>query len=419
MILQLEAHELSESLRALEMAMLQLNITPGYFQSTKEEYQAAINYKIDQLANVFDNYNLNVLEASDCPFIKTAINRGCKDSDDIRNMFDSHRDVPIMFHEKMPLKLYDYSELNDEINHGRNDDELKHKINTIYKRRKKRDKKANPLSHDAGYLKGVEYLRTQNNCWAVTSDSTLKVYAIENNIRDENQLAVGLDVVVGILSVNGDDFSIDSSNFVPLFKNVIRHSLVPEREAFEIADLAFILESDTKINLLESAKVIEIATNVKRKRLSGEEYEIISLYLRREIESEKLELTRDIEEAERRASIAIAEKEKAQKTNEAFVAEYKKSRTKELKFNSRLSLAAKIFLSLVISVVVSTIIFLCLGYINSISKTVQYFISISPSAIFWLLPQIRLKNRWNNNYKAAIKGIDEQIDAEIRQMSKH
>ncbi len=113
-------------------------------------------------------------------------------------------------------------------------------------------------------ISGAQFIRKSEKCWIVTSDSIMKRYAIENCIRDENEIAVGLDVIIGLMAVNSGGVNVDASNFAPLFKNLIKYSLVPENAAFEVKDLAFILRTNIKVNELTHDKVIEVAKEVKR-----------------------------------------------------------------------------------------------------------------------------------------------------------
>jgi hypothetical protein len=280
MILDLEEHELSTSLGSLETILEQLAISPVYLNTTREEYLRAMDWRRTETINVFENFKLNVLQSSDCPFIQTALRRGCQNGDDVKRMFETLMDMPKVFNDSLPIKCYDYAELNEAIEAGKQNADIKNQINETYKKRTKRDKRENPLSHDAGVISGTQFLRQTEKCWIVTSDSIMKRYAIEHCLRDENEIAIGLDVIIGLMAVNSGGTSIDASNFAPLFKNLIKFSLVPESNAFEVRDLAFILRTNIKINELPNEKVIEVAKEVKRLRVSGEDEEHVALYLR-------------------------------------------------------------------------------------------------------------------------------------------
>jgi len=57
MILDLEGHELNDSLRALEKVLQELNIAPVYFTHTRDEYLRAMHWRKNETIKVFNNYN--------------------------------------------------------------------------------------------------------------------------------------------------------------------------------------------------------------------------------------------------------------------------------------------------------------------------------------------------------------------------
>lgn len=116
----------------------------------------------------------------------------------------------------------------------------------------------------------------------------LKRYSVENPIRDEIGIAIGLDALISLLVVNGGGTNLDPSDFAPLFKNIVRLSLYPSQEAFRVEDLSFILGVNLEIQKLPDDKVISLAKSVNQKLCSGVHADEIALFLRREIEAERL-----------------------------------------------------------------------------------------------------------------------------------
>ena len=152
MILDLDGHELSPALKTLEKVLAELNISPCYFGHTREEYVRAMTWRRAETIRVFSNFDMSVLKVSDCPFIRTALNRGCQTEEDLNVMFEQLIDIPQLFHKTLPIQKLEYSELNDAIEAGENDAELKAAINQVYHKRTKRDKRENPITHDAGMI---------------------------------------------------------------------------------------------------------------------------------------------------------------------------------------------------------------------------------------------------------------------------
>lgn len=414
MILDLEEHELSNSLNSLESILIQLNISPVYLHTTREEYLRAMNWRRTETIRVFENFDINVLRSSDCPFIQTALRRGCLDAADVTRMFDILLDMPTHFSDNLPIEICDYDDLSDAIETGKEDVNLKTRINDTYKRRTGRDKRENPIIHDAAIISGAQFIRKNEKCWIITSDSTMKRFAIENCIRDENEIAVGLDVVIGLMAVNSGGVNMDASNFAPLFKNLIKYSLVPESEAFEVKDLAFILRTNIKINELPNERVIEVAKEVKRMRVIGSEEENVALYLRRVIEGDTVGLVKDMEEALSKESIAKTNREKAENQRDAaynLISDEKRGKLRD-KYDGQLrwNRAALI----IIPLFVFGLIFLTFKYgLASTSSGVQYAIGCSVELIFGILPIIPLNKRLVRKHSEYVNEINVIVENEI------
>lgn len=419
MILDLEEHELSKSLESLETILEQLNISPIYFHTTRTEYLRAMEWRRSETVSVFDNYELSVLKSSDCPFIQTALRRLCKDGADVNRMFENLMHLPTLFNDSLPVKSYDYSELSEAIESGRNDQTLKFEINETYKKRTGRDKRENPVIHDAGIIAGAKFLRKTEKCWIITIDSTLKRYAIEHCIRDENEIAVGLDVVIGLMAVNSGGVNIDASNFAPLFKNLIKYSLVPESVAFEVKDLAFILRTDIKVNELPDDKVIEAAKEVKRLRISGEEEENIALYLRRFIEGDTAEMIRDVEEARSQASIDKEKRDEAERERDLAYAEIRDAKRGQLRNQYDTNLRNNRAKMVIIPLAVGAILFFVIRFgLNDSSELVKYLIGLSISLIFGIIPLFPLNRKLVKKHSEYVNDINRVVENEINELKK-
>lgn len=415
MILDLEEHELSESLKSLEKILETLKITPVYFASTRDEYTRAMSWRKKETVNIFNNYTFEVLKASDCPFIRTALKRGCRQEEDIINMFDVLLNMPEKFQESLKIVNYDFKELEDAIEFGRNDEKLKKTLNEIYKRRTSRDKRENPLLHDAGLIRGAEYIRKEENkCWLLTNDSNLKFYAIENCLRDDSEIAIGLDVLIGLLAVNSGGVGVDASSFAPLFKNIVKYALIPETDAFEIRDLAFILSTHTKINELPDERVIEVAKEVKRMRVSGASEETVSLFLRRVIEGDKLTLVKDIREVIEREQLAKSQREQADKEKEVFVQSYRSRRKGELqdKYDSELR-KNRLMILLIPSIIGLILYFTIKKLLPNQSHLNQLLIGFVPEVVCGILPMFPLNKKFVKKHSEYVTKIDDTIDREI------
>lgn len=417
MILDLEEHRLSKSLKSLEFAMVQLGIKPVYLYVTRDEYLRAMGWRRDETIRVFDNYDLNVLRSSDCPFILTALHRGCRNGDDVARMFDKLMDIPQVFNEKLPIDCCNYKELSEAVEFGQQDTELKSQINEIYKKRAHKDKRERPLIHDAGIISGTRLIKKEENCWIVTSDSVLKRYAIEYCIRDENEIAIGLEVVIGLMAVNDGGTNIDASNFAPLFKNLIKYSLIPESTAFEVRDLAFILKTNMRINELAEDKVVEVAKEVKRMRMEGEEDENIALYLRRFVEGDSVQMAKDIAEVQSREELTRKKQGEAEKQRDIAYNEIRSKRRGELRDEYDSQLRWNRVKMLLLPVLIGVIVFLVLHYgIAATSRKSQIIWGILSEIALGLIPLIPINKRLVKKHSEFVEGIDRKIENEISEL---
>ena len=321
MSLNLEGSEQSKALMSIENIIESLNITLHYLYISRAEYGKAIEHKKNEVLRIFENYEIQVLEQTEDAYIQTALTRGCLTSEDINRFFDTLMDIPNVFYEKVPLTVLDEAYFDDIYSKADDDESLHHDIDKIHKERFGRPKRENTRIHDARMIKLIKELRKSGKYWIISRDGTLTRYSMKKNLRDEFPLVIGLDVLINLFAVNP---LIDPESFAPLFANIIKNSLIPERNAFCIEDLAYILDTQLDINKLPADKVVEIAKYVNHKKLEGVPDEEIRLYIRRELNSSKISVSMEAEEARNQALLERTERERIQKRNEQLEEEGRK-----------------------------------------------------------------------------------------------
>ncbi len=418
MILELEEHELAKSLAILEKIFIQLNITPTYFHITRNEYLRAMEWRKSETMRVFENFDYSVLKSSDCPFIKTALKRGCKREKDVERMFNNLMEIPTFFQNKLPIHTTDYQELNNEIEIGIANEDVKSSINEIYKRRTGRDKREKALEHDTGMVSGALFLRKSENCWIISSDSVLKRYAIEHCLRDDNEIAIGLDVILGVFAVNFGGTEREASDFAPLFKNLVKFSLMPERDTFELADLSFILNTNIKVNELSDEKVIEVAKEVKKMRIKGTDEEEIALFLRRYVEGHSGELTEEIEKSKAREFLALSQKENAEKERDAAFNSIRSTRRGELRDQYNKELRKNRLKLIIIPIIIGILLFFIIKNIHIESSSTQWILGVFSEIILSLIPIIPLNKRFVKKHSEYVEGIEQEVENEIREIKR-
>ena len=332
MILGLEKHKLNHSISILENCFNTMGVRLEYLYITQEEYRRAIDAKRNEVYSVFEEYDESVLFQSDCPFIKTALARHCRNGEDVKRMFEDLNSVPEKFSSIMDITIFDNSNIADVVEKAQNDNQIKTGINNVYYKYKNRNKREPALLHDSGLIGAGKYLReTKGNYTILTNDTILKIYASHNLKRDNISLAIGLDVIIGLLTVGGGNVSHNSADFAPLFKNIIRSSLMPSKDIFQVEDLAFMLAAHLEINKLSTEKVVEIAKIVNQKLSVGEDPEKINLYLRREIEGDRLQQRTDIEKLKESKEVIAQQRDSALNENKTIISNLREIENKKIR----------------------------------------------------------------------------------------
>ncbi len=313
MILELEGFDLSYAIKSIEASFQKLNITPKYFHISKQEYLRAIGPKQDATIASLEKYDFEIIKESDCAFVRTAIRRQCVEVDDFKRFFQEISTPPEKFGELLPLICEDYKELNNAIEAGENNDTIKKDINRIYNGRTRRHKRERPKQHDAGLLAGASFIKKTKKCWILTRDGTLREYAFEKAFRDDNPIAIGLDSLIQMLAINSGGVELSSTEFAPLFSRLVKASLMPERDTFEMEDLYFIDKTRIQISELDNDKIIEVAKKVNRLRLKGTSDDDIVLEIQRMFQGSVSDISAEVEGLKAEKDQLSREKERKEK----------------------------------------------------------------------------------------------------------
>jgi hypothetical protein len=438
MYLQLEEDNFYKSYKSLEEIFEKLNIKTCYFNVTKEEYEKSMSYKTGALLKVIQRYEEDVIDKTDDPYLKTAKSRQCIDYDDFKEFFNGLINIPRTFVDKMPLELLNGEALEDVIEKGRNNELLQEKINTIYKNKSKyisssngnknhfkddtklvKDKKKGALIHDSGLISGAEYLRTKEKCFILTRDITVKQYGIETELRDEPPISIGLDTLIGMLAINNGGIDIDPTNFKPLFANIIKLSLIPEPNTFQVVDLARMLDVEQQIADLPSNDIIDIAKELNRSILKGVDDEKLTVQLSRRFQASKLNLKSNLDLANKEKHLEKTEKDK-------YVAKEAKVRDalrKEIyndmmqKYSNKLIRNRLLWFLFVPSMaIMATLVGIYLYKHNLTDSLSSYIIGLISNVLVWFFTNLLVINpKLARTYKNSVLEINELVDKRLKE----
>lgn len=292
MYLDLEKDLFSEAYESLETIFEKLNITPIYFYITKEEYDNAINNKIDDIKKVIAKYDQEVLKESDDAFIQTALERNCTEPAYFETFFEQIKTIPQKFNNSLNISILDYYELSKAIDDGKKNKVLIESLNNIYKRGHDYNKNKHLLSHDAGLISGVCFLRDngKSNTWILTRDGSIHTYSKENIKANSHPIAINLKTLINLLSVSDGGIDFDPTDIMPLFSKFIQNDVIPESDVFQIEDLTRMFEIQDQITQLPKDDIVTLAKEVNKDRLIGIDDHKIALKIQRRIQSYKIDV---------------------------------------------------------------------------------------------------------------------------------
>ncbi len=418
--LQLDYVDLSSSLKELENSFRALNIKPRYIRISKDEYHRAIDHNMDMVLRVVDKYSYEVITDYHLhnDFIESAVNRGCKNLNDFERFFSEIKDLPEVLFKDLPIEAIDFKELADAIEIGQNNEKLNNEIDRIHSTRVNKPKRERARKHDTGLIAALNFLRKENKAWLLTRDGTIRKYAKENIIRDEPQITVSVEALISMLALDNGGVEVDPGNFAPLFANMIKLSLEPQENVFEIEDLAYLLDTEIQINNLPDDKVVEIASELNKKRLEQKSEDEIGLFIRRKFEKERISLAGSLDQTKRELFVTNEKLKSAEEQRENLINSYRKKRNKELKLIALKKRTRNRILSfIIVPLIIIGLLLLCV-YFSGIEGT---YPTIIAGILISITAGILISNFFINpkvikNANKEIESIEEKIKQEIQQM---
>lgn len=274
--------------------------------------------------------------------------------------------------------------------------------------------------HDAGLITGAEFLRKKQKCYILSRDITIKQYGIDSALRDEESISIGLDSLISMFALDNGGIDIDPTNFKPLFANIIKLALIPERETFQLADLARMLDVEEQISELPSDDIIDIAKGVNKNKLIGLNDEKITVELTRSFQNHKLNLKQDLNTTKKEVLLERDEKEKYKSASEKTEFTLRKKYHDELmeKYENKLLLNRVLFY-IVFPLVTAGLTFFII-FLNEKEETNSLFthvIGFSVNLLVWVITSIFIiKPRLRRTYKTSISQINDEVDKKMNEI---
>lgn len=388
----LEGSKYSSAINSIEKAFVKLGVKVGVLNTTKNEYEHTItNKRKTVLTLVSKGYPNEVLKETDDQYILTALDRKCDTIEDFERFFDQIGSVPEWFDENLAIEIFDHdAELEQAIEDSQKNDSKLESLNAIYRKVTQRDKNPNSLRHDVGMIAGAEYLRTKEKTFILSQEVSV------NNYSKGLPLAIKLETLINVLSINTNGVS-DDSSYIGLFASMIRSGLTVHKDLFKPEDLCYMLEKDELVTQLPAHMTISIANKVHSMRVKGDSDKDIHLAMTREITGGKLKIKSDLDKANLTANNEKRDKERyAEQLEESKVVIYNMAERESInEWKREVSLQYRKLLYVLIPVIIVTYplyillesnlqnisvfwnVIICI-VVNLLSNCLWYFLGVLP-----------------------------------------
>ncbi len=230
--IQLDAHRLGRSIRALALALADIGAELVYLHTTKQEYTRVYVGKKGEVSALFREFPAEVVLDAKSDFIETGIAHGCKTLEDFDTFFDTIRQPPEQLPNGQKIAELDDAEIKKETEKAEGDGGLKGAIQQHCLRLRgnwdRRAKSETALKHDAALIRVVEQLRKRNpKIWVLSLDRGLRACAAERAGTHAIPAVFILDGLIQILAVHGGGPNRSAEDFAPLLTSILLNRCSP------------------------------------------------------------------------------------------------------------------------------------------------------------------------------------------------
>lgn len=363
-----------DGIMALEKVFQSLNVDVAYLYITQKEYQDKVSSQKGITMRNLEKFGYDIASIPNDDFTNSAKALLCKTEEDFDRFFEEKRKLPSKVHDVLPIKLLDNDkELVDVIEKAQNDDDKINGLNKLFYDLTGHDKKQNALVHDIGLLAGTEFLRKSGKYFVVSEEVCVNLYSKNRPLSDNLPLAIRIDTLINVLAANNDGETFNAADYVPLFANIVRAGLTPDKDTFRQEELYNLYDMDEQVAQLPSDKVKEIVMEMHELILKGTDEKSLNRELKSKITKGKIKVVSDLDDT--RHALNLSERERMRQESaknqaievlrqtlaEDYGREYDK-RTKKMKLRYRF-LYPIIFFAIGNNIFVLTIQYQCCRFI--------------------------------------------------------
>lgn len=350
---------------AIEKVFLDLGVKCSILYITKTEYETTIGQQKLETIHNLEKFGYDITSLSNDDFTNYAKSLGCKTVDDFTNFFDNTLRLPERVYNKLKIGLLDNDHgLLDAIEKAQKNEELKSKLNELFKAVVKHDKPKGALKHDIGLLEGVRFLRnnefTQKEKYFILSEEiSINQYSKNVGFYNGLPLSMRIETLINLLAVNNGGDTFNASDYSPLFANIIRMGLTPQKDTFRQSELYQYYKLNSRIADLPKNTTEDIVLQMHKKLMDGlKEDELIrdlnelvtdgEIKAQKTLEETQVELHHTNEERKReKAQSKIIKKLYREEVKKRITSEYD-NETKRLKRLYKRNVPVTVFVVLII-----------------------------------------------------------------------
>jgi DNA-binding transcriptional MerR regulator len=315
-----------KSIKALEIALKDINSELVILHPTKEEYGKVCSHKRADVINAFRDYPLEIVLGMDNQFIQNGVKRGHRTEKEFIEFFESIKSMPKSMPGGMPIKIIDDPETDAEARLAEKDDGLLHLVQQSYLdlRTANDFSKKGPmgLRHDAAILRIVDHLRKiKPKTHILTYDRSLRVCSAKRVGKSNPPTVLMLDGLIQVLAIHNGGPNRSAADFAPLLSSIILKRCNPSKRTYKIQDLQWLVSINDRAADFPPETIKKFLATVVQHRLSGARADDINLAIavNRIFQDEKKNLNEVLQSYSERAKNAEKSKddieEKLQETN--------------------------------------------------------------------------------------------------------
>lgn len=398
-----------DAFKSIEKVFNDLGVKVSILYITKQEYENRVaNQKRITLHNL-DKFGYDITTLPNDDFTAYAKSLNCKTVEDFEIFFDQTLKIPEFINETVSIKVLDNKSINSAVEKAQEDDGLKTELNNLFKTFAKHDKFEAALKHDIGLIEAVRFLRndefTRNEKYFIISEEiSINQYSKKCGFVNDLPLCLRVDTLINLLAVNNGGDTFDSTDYTPLFANIIRLGLTPSKDTFRQTELYQYYKMNSKIADLPSDTTKEIVEEMHKKMMDGEDDNDLLRDLNELVTDGEIKAKKELEQTKDELHITTKdrdnEREKRKRAETKLREEIKKTVTKEYDDDTK-RLKFKYWLTIpIILMVLAVIAFCVMNYNDSITTGVSLLLSFPIGVIASLVVALYGDKKYINTRKS-------------------